>query len=336
MKFLSLHKKIGLDLGSDRIRICDDFGDILVDEPSCIAVDDKNQKVLAVGFEALEMRERVGSNIKVYHPIQSGIVLDSQILLALLKVFFSRVLSNYQLLRPTVAVSTPASIYKVDQEAIAQVLHELGAGEIITVASPLAASIGSGVPIAQSTGSCVLHMGKGLVEASIISLGSLLVTKQSQYAGSYVDERIQHQIGKIYSLKIGLESAEEIKKTFLSLKNNKDPISISGKTKIDDSPQELKIDNGEFLTSTHDLVDRYVNLIKSVLRETPPELSSDIIDRGILLTGGFSQLEGLREYLAQKLEIAILNVESPELVVVKGIATILDHLELFKESVGYQ
>lgn len=336
MKFLSLDTKIGIDLGSGQIRICNNSGEVVVNEASCIAIDNNNQKVLAVGFKALEMKERVGANIEVHHPIQSGVIIDSQVLSALLKVLFSRVLSNYQLLRPTVIVSIPASAHRVEQEAVIEVLHELGAGEVIIVVSPLAAGIGSGVPIAQAAGSCVLHMGRGLVEASIMSLGSLLITKQSEYAGQYMDEQIQHQVDKIYSLKIGLETAEEIKKSFLSLKSKKAPIFISGKANIDNSPQELEIEADKFSPLIHALANRYIKLLELVLQEAPPELSSDIIDRGVLLTGAFSQLEGLREYLAQELGIAMLDVEDPELVVIKGIASILEHLDLFKESVGYQ
>lgn len=334
--FSSFDKKIGLDLGSDRVRIWSDSQGLVVDEPTSIAVDQLTNRVLAVGQDAVEMTGRVRDSIKVYFPVVAGELVDPKLVSALLRVLLQRVFRAGYLLKPTLMVALPAHISQIDRDAVVELLYQLGAQEVLVIAQPLAAAIGAGIPIAQTSGSCVLYLGGGVIEAAVISLSSIVRSRHSKYAGHYCDQMIISTIRNQLALKIGAEQAREIKKVLGTLKPEEQESMISGQNLTDGAPGEMIISSAVIYPVINAMAERYLRLLKTLLEDVPAELVTDIIDRGILMTGGLAQLQGLSEYLVGELGVAVSVVDQPDQAVIKGVATVLQHLELFKESIGYQ
>lgn len=332
----SFDRKIGIDLGSDRIRIWSDEDGYVVDEPACIAIDQSNRRVLAVGQDALEMVGRVRKDIVISRPIQAGIMTDPDTVVALLKVLLRRVYKAGYFIKPVLMVSLPAATTSVDQIATTEMLYNLGANEVVVISQPLAAAIGAGIPIAETAGSCLIHLGDSLIESAVISLSSIVKSSQSKQAGFYCDQLIVNDLQSRLALKISLEQARQLKHKLGNLYPADQELMISGKNLTTGAPQEVMIMSQSLQPVFMSLAERYLLLMKELLEEIPAELVTDIIDRGILLTGGFSQVNGLDEYLVKELGVAVAVVDEPEIAVIKGIATVLEHLDLFKESIGYQ
>ncbi len=332
-----LNKKIGIDLGSSRIRIWVDGAGVVLDEPNCIAFDSKNKTVLAVGSEAVDMDGRVAAHITVMYPIINGEIFDIAALSTLVKIFLGKAVGTIALYNPIIMASTPIKASQADREITTQVLHSFGAGEVYTIAEPLAASIGSGVPIADASGSFVLQLGAGVVSGVIISLGSIIVSKSNEYAGEYLNNAIRVYVEKQFGLIISTSTAQKIKKEVISLDlNDQREQLIAGQDALDESPKELMVKSKDFADFTLSYLEKIENLVVDLLSKMPPELAVDVIDKGLLLTGGTAQILGIEAYFTQKLGIPVSVVDEADQVVIKGIGRALEHLDLFKQSLGYQ
>lgn len=331
-----LFRKIGIDLGSNKIRIWSDYDGVLIDEPTCLAVDERSQKVLAAGQDALDMSGRVASHIKIFHPVVHGKIEDPEITQALLKVLLQKIMRTRYFFKPIIMISMPASSDEIALQAITDVLYNVGAHEVYTIAQPLASAIGAGVPIADTSGSFVLHMGGGVVEGGIISLGSLIVSESSEFAGDYIDQQIAQQIKKELTLNISLETAQKIKHLIATLGDVEEIMLVSGQDISSSVPKEITVSSKLIQPVVKSAAERYTDLIRSLLEKIPPELTSDLIDKGMLLTGGLASLDGLDSFLVKKLGVPVSVVDDADKVVIQGIGTALEHLDLFKESLGYQ
>lgn len=325
---------IGVDLGTSRIRIWTDREGFVLDEPSCIAVDTRSQKVVAVGREASQMRGRVGSHIAVKFPIQNGKVYDFDVALAMMRLFWEKVIGR-NLVSPGVMVSIPTSSTDVSESITTKLFYSLGAKEVYTISQPLAAIIGAGVPIADASGGFILQMGAGVVEGAVISLGGVVGYESSYLAGEIADERIILSLRKNQQIVLGVQTAEKVKKTVGSLVDTNGEILVGGKEVTRSSPLEMKINSMMIAQPLTKLALVYGALLKKLLTKIPPELTVDIIDKGLLLSGGWSQLQGMEEFFIEKLGVPVSVVEEPDQVVIKGIGTVLRHLDEFKESLGY-
>jgi len=335
--FTHIIQAVGLDLGSSRIRIWTDRDGLVLDEPTCLAVDAVTRKVLAVGNEAHAMDGRVSKQILIYRPIQNGAVYDLQTAQALLKVFLRQVLKSSSFLRPVMMASISASSTEIDRAILTELLYSVGARQVYTMSQPLAAAIGSGVPIADASGSFILHMGSGRVEAAIISLASLIAYESTPIAGLKADQTVQVRMRESAALTISLETAEKIKNTIGSVtgKSNRE-ILVTGQDVVGFSPKEVLVTSAQLQSAFLPLATRYQTMVKKLFAQIPPELTADVIDKGMLLTGGFGRLGGFDSYLVNHLGIPVSVVEQPDLSVIKGIGTALEHLDLFKESLGYR
>ena len=331
---INIIRLVGVDLGTSRVRIWIDKGGFVLDEPSCIAIDSRSQKVIAVGSEAFEMRGRVGEHIKVWFPIKKGQVYDLDIALAMMKLFWEKAVGR-NLISPVVMVSIPASSTDVSEKITTKLFYSLGAKEVYTISQSLAAVIGAGVPIADASGGFILQMGAGVVEGAVISLGGVVGYESSTLAGEMADERIILSLRKNQQVIIGLQTAEKVKSQVGSVANLTAEITVGGKDMARSSPQEIKVNSLMIAQPLTKLAIVYENLLKKLLTQIPPELTVDIIDKGLLLSGGWAQLRGLEEFFIEKLGIPASVVEEPERVVIKGIGTVLRHLDEFKESLGY-
>ena len=332
-----LTQAIGLDLGSSRTRIWTTRDGLVLDEPTCLAVDDRTNKVVAVGQEAIEMQGRVSSSVSLYHAVQKGRLHDLDVARALLRVFLQRVMKSGSFFRPAMMVSLPAASTEIDQVAMTELLYSVGAREVYTISQPLAAAIGAGVPVADTSGSFILQVGSGLAEAGIISLASLVNSESYYQAGAAADLRIRNRVRDEAGLDISLEAAERLKQRIGSLITSVDKEQlVTGQDLIESSPKEVKISSAQIRPPLLKLATQYEMMVKKLFAQIPPELTTDVIDKGMLLSGGFSQLQGLDVFLVNHLGIPVTVVEEPDLAVIKGIGTALEHIDLFKESLGYR
>ena len=337
-----INKKIGLDLGSQTTRIWIDGKGVVFKEPTCMAIDiskgssESSKNILAVGAEALEMDGRVGDHIKIVYPVKNGEIYDDRAIKTYLRILLNKWVGSQLLLNPIIMVSVPASSTQADREMITEIIYDLGAAEVYTIAQPLAASIGAGVPIADSSGSFFIHMGEGVVEGVVISLGSIIALVSSELGGEYFSERIMFFLKENFSLKISKSVSEEIIKEVVTVnKRNSKERMIGGQDCNTENPKEIEITSGDLMPETVNLMKKTEELLRDLLSKMPPELTVDVIDKGLLISGGLANIANIEEYFVEKLGIPVTVVDSPENVVIEGIGTALEHLELFKKSLGY-
>jgi rod shape-determining protein MreB len=334
--FSKLFPKIGVDFGSSRIRVCTMDQEVAIDQPSCLAVNTKTKEVLAVGTEALNLQGRIQGLAEVFWPVRQGVVHDPSLALAFLKIVLQPVLRSSFLYTPIIMVSVPASSSQVDRENMTKLFYDLGAREVYTIAQPLAASIGAGVPIADSSGSFLLQMGGEIVEAGVTSLGSLVNHQSSEKGGKYLINQIILELQQTVGLEIGFSEAEKLLHTVASvIPETNRQILITGKETKQGNPMELKITAKMLHNVIQPQVEGYRTLLQRLLAKIQPELTIDVIDKGLLLSGGLSELHGLDRYLLQSLGMPVSVVDEPQFTCIRGIQTALNHLDEYTESLGY-
>lgn len=334
--FLQFTPLIGIDLGTSRTRIFQSGRGIVIDEPTVIATDPKSRKVLAVGKDAAEMEGRVQKQIKIHHPVQDGKIYDDSVVKALLQFWLQKVLGWKYLFSPVFMVSVPAASTQASRDAVTKMLYQLGAREVYTVAQPLAAAIGAGVPIADASGTLIFHLGAGVIEVGVISLGSLVLHKNSSQGGNYLDSEINKFLLNHYSLKVGRQTVSKLKQQVLLTEPSRQSALVVGQDLKTKSPQEVEISAEKLAVVAAKVLNQQSKLCQALLAETDPELTTDILDKGMLLSGGLAQLVGLNRYLIDQLKMPVAVVDNPDLVVIEGIATALEHLDEFKQSLAYQ
>lgn len=333
--FNKFFRKIGLDFGSSRVRVCSDVEGVLLDQPSCIAIDTSSNQVLAVGEEAVAMSGRVDPKISVSWPIRQGVLYDATTAGALLKVLLHPVLRSALLYGPVMMVSVPGSSTENQRDSMSKLLYDLGAREVYTIAQPLAASIGSGVPIADASGSFVLHLGEGVVEAAVISLGTMVECRSNWYGGAFLKLQIKIAVNRSRNLMISQSTSQKLLHKLATTKPDKGgELLVTGKDTANRSPTELKINAENIRIPVKEMVRQAEKSIQRLLSQIPPELTVDIIDKGLLLSGGLAQLNDLDSSLIQTLGMPVAVVDEPDLAVIHGIETALQHLDEFKESLG--
>lgn len=335
-KFFSrLDRLIAIDLGSSRVRVWSKSKEIVYDEPPSIAISKKTDQVLAIGFDAFDMSGRVGEDIEVQAIIDEGQIVNADLAKAYFKLLFKKVFGEFIIIRPVVMISVPTSIPKTKKELFSEIFYDLGVGEVYTISQTLAAAIGSGVPVAEASGCFILQMGRGVVEASVISMGRVLVTDYSLKAGDYLSKKIAWEVKKDTLLELPQKEIKRIKQFIqIGAKNNK-KITVSGHDLKKRVPREIELSNDFLVEIVKIVVDEYVRLLNKVMAKIPAELTTDVIDKGLLLSGTFANLDGFEEYLVGKLKIPVSTVDETNLTVIKGMSLVLDNLQLYKESLGY-
>ncbi len=333
----SLVRRIGLDLGTQTTRIWTDKDGVVLHEPSCVALDTQNRKVIAVGSEALAMRGRVAEHIQIVFPIKNGVIYDPETAKIMVRLFLHSVLKTPYFFRPLMMASVPSGATAAQRQALRQVLKAVGASEVYTMSQPLAAAIGSGVPIADASGTFLMQLGYGVTESAIISLGSVVAKKMCFSAGESLITQLQSYIEDQVGLVVSFAMASKLLHQVASLAPTPQrQILVAGQDIATNSPREMTI-SAEILQSPVDVVvEEYVAMLKQLLSAIPPELTVDVIDKGMLLAGGLAQLHGLETTLVQRLGVAVTVVDEPELAVIKGLGVALENVELLKESLGYQ
>lgn len=336
MKFFrTFFRRFAFDLGSDATRIWVEDQGVVLEEPTCLVLSQSGE-VLATGTEAVEIAGRQNREVQVVWPIQAGGVVDEAALLALLKVWLRPYFKPSFLLQPTVLVAVPAESTVANRALIRSIFEKLGAVEVITIAQPLAAAIGIGVHTADATGSFYFHLGHGLVEAGVVSLGSIMVSHQSHLAGQLLAEQMRLQLQNEYDLLVDDAIVAKLKqKVFSFIPDSERKIMVTGKSAETQRPVETEVTAAHFSPVATLFLSEYVELLYQVLQDSVPALLVDSLDKGLLLSGGLAQLHGLDRALANEFKMPVSVVEDPALAVIQGQGQVMNHLAEFRQSLSY-
>lgn len=332
-----LIKKIGIDLGTANVLVYVAGQGILLNEPTVVAVRVEDNKVVAVGTEAKEMLGRTPGNIVATRPLKDGVIADYHITQSMLSYFVDRVCGRIRFLKPEVMVCIPSGITQVEKRAVYDATLEAGAREVYLIEEPLAAAIGAKIPIAQPTGHMILDSGGGTTDIAVISLGGVVVHKSVRMAGNKLEEAIANYIRKKFNLLVGERSAEEIKITIANaIPDPENPLTmdIKGRDSVTGLPRTIQITDEVILQAILPILRQISSAVKEVFEITPPELASDIIDKGIVLSGGTSMLKNLGKYISNETGVPSYVAEDPLYCVIRGTGVALENLDLYKRSIS--
>jgi rod shape-determining protein MreB and related proteins len=324
---------LAIDLGTANTLVYLKGKGIVINEPSVVAIDKKSSKVLAVGAEAKKMLGRTPGNIVAIRPMKDGVIADFEIAEKMLSHFITKTHNRSTFVRPRIVIGVPSRITQVEKRAVRDSAQLAGAREVYLIEQPVAAAIGAGLPIAEPSGNMVVDIGGGTTDVAVISLAGIVYSESVKVAGDKMDEAIMNYIKRKYNLLIGEPMAEQIKFEIGSafpLEERK-TITIKGRDLISGIPKTLVMDDGEIRDALSEPISAIVNAIKVALENTPPELAGDIIDRGIVLTGGGSLLRGMDVRLREETNLPVITVENPLTTVVLGTGKVLDEIDLLKK-----
>ncbi|AEI38726.1 rod shape-determining protein [Paenibacillus mucilaginosus] len=324
-----LSKDIGIDLGTANVLIHVKGRGVVLDEPSVVAIESDGKRVLAVGEEAFRMVGRTPGNIVAIRPLKDGVIADFEITELMLKYFINKVGGRNWYSHPRILICAPTNITSVEQKAIREAAERSGAREVFLEEEPKAAAIGAGMDIYQPSGNMVVDIGGGTTDVAVLSMGDIVTSSSIKIAGDKFDSSIMKYIKSKYKLLIGERTSEDIKKRIGTVhpEGKKETMDIRGRDMVSGLPLTMTINSQEIQEALDEPVSNIVAAAKSVLERTPPELSADIIDRGVILTGGGAMLHGIDQLLADELKVPVLIAEDPMHCVVKGTGIMLDNLD---------
>ncbi|MCF8044988.1 MAG: rod shape-determining protein [Desulfarculaceae bacterium] len=331
---------LALDLGTANTLVYVKGKGIVLSEPSVVAVrtDNKSKnRVLAVGLEAKKMLGRTPGNIVAIRPMRDGVIADFEVTEAMLKHFIKKVHNNRSaLVRPRIVIAVPSGITQVEKRAVRESAESAGAREVFLIEEPMAAAIGAELPITEPTCNMVVDIGGGTTEVAVISLAGIVYTRSIRVAGDKMDASISQHIKRKYNLLIGERTAELIKTQVGNAypdPENVETIEVKGRDLVSGIPKILAIDSEEVRVAISEQIDAIVETVKIALEQTPPELAADIVDSGIVLTGGGALLKNLDKLLQEKSGLPIVVTDDPLSTVAAGCGKVLDHVEILKEVV---
>lgn len=327
-------KKVGIDLGTANSLVYVEGQGIVLNEPTVVAISLIDKKILAVGREAKEMLGRTPENIIASKPMRSGVIANYQVTEAMLRFFLQKACGRSFLFKPEVMISVPAGCTQVERRAVEGAALNAGSRRVYLLHEPLAAAVGAGIPISEPSGNMVVDMGGGASEAAVISLGSVVASKSLRVAGSKIDDSIASFVRKKYGVVIGENTAEKVKiKIGSAIKVSKEKnkrVSLKGRDSISGMPRKIELAVNEVFEAVSPTLDQISAMIKTVLSEIQPELTSDVIDRGIVMTGGTALLSGLDEFFTKETGVSCYVADEPMEAVIRGIGKVLENLEEFK------
>ncbi len=329
-------KRLGIDLGTANSLVYLAGEGVVLNEPTVVAVSIDDNRVVAVGNEAREMLGRTPGNIMASRPLKDGVIADYVVTEAMLRYFIDKVCGRSRVFRPDVMVCIPAGCTQVERRAVMDATLSSGARNVYLIDEPLAAAIGAKIPIALPSGNMIVDIGGGSTEAAVISLGGVVVHNSVRVAGTKIDEAITTYIKKKYNLYIGERMAEQVKIEIGSAipiaKELK--MEVRGRDSLSGLPRMIEIGSTEIATALTAPLNSIMSAVKGVLEETPPELASDIIDKGIVMSGGTSQLRNLDKLMTQVTGVVCHVAEEPLLCVVRGTGVAIENLDLYKRSIA--
>jgi len=328
-------RKIAIDLGTNNIRVYVPRKGIIIGEPSVVALQAIDNKIMAIGEEAKKMIGRTPESIIAASPLRDGVIANFRIAEAMLRYFINRVAGTIRLFKPDIMVSIPAGVTSTERRAVIDACNQAGAKQTFLIKQPVAAALGAGIPIATPSGSMIIDIGGGTSEVAVISLGDVVAATSVRVGGNKFDAAIASYIRKKHNLIIGDQTAEEIKIRIGSAQTLKKELKmeVSGSNTITGLPESIIVSYEETVSAVKAPLLEIINAVKDVLQKTPPELASDVMDKGIILTGGGSQLRSLDTLLTKVTGVPCEIANNPTECVVKGSGIAIENLESFKRSV---
>jgi len=332
---MAITRRIAIDLGTTNTLMYVPKRGIVLSEPSVVAVSTDENKVLAIGSEAKHMIGRTPESIVAHRPLRDGVIADYRVTEAMLRYLIQKVGASVRFFRPEVLVAVPAGITSTERRAVVDATMAAGARGAYLIKEPIAAAIGAGLPISESSGHMIVDIGGGTTEAAVVSLGGIVVAHSARVGGNRFDEAIADHVRKRYGLVIGDHTAERIKTTIGSaiLTESIEQMSVRGRDLASGLPREAVITSNEITQALKDPLEEMLMAIKYVLQETPPELAADVIDKGIVISGGSAQLKNLDQYITRAITVACYVADDPLVCVVKGAGAALENLDVYKRSV---
>lgn len=330
-----LRKKIGIDLGTTNVLVHVPKRGIIINEPSVVAISVSDRKILAVGHEAKEMLGRTPETIVARRPLKDGVIADYKTTETMLRYFINKALGGVKLFRPEVMVAVPAGITSTEKRAVIDATIAAGAKAAYVIKEPIVAAIGANIPIGSASGHMIIDIGGGTAEMAVISLGGIVSSASVRIGGNKLDMAIAEHVRRKYGLAIGERTAEQIKIEIGSAMylEEKLKMEVRGRDMITGLPRTIIVTSDDVTEAITNELERIISAIKEVLYNTPPELSADVIDKGIVLSGGTALLRNLDQLISQATGIACYVANEPLFCVAKGTGIALENLESYKKSI---
>jgi len=327
--------KLGIDLGTANTLVFVPGRGVVLNEPSVVAVSEIDKRVLAVGIEAKEMIGRTPDGIIAYRPMRDGVISDYRVAQAMLRYFIGKAMGRFQLFKPEVMVSVPAGITSTERRAVVEAAIRAGARSAYVVKEPVLAAIGAGIPIHESHGHMIVDIGGGTADVAVISLGGIVASTSVKCAGDRLDHAVADYIKKTYNLAIGDKTAERVKIAIGSaVPMDEELIAVvRGRDYVTGLPRSVEVKSNDLVRAMGKELREIIKAIRDVLSETPPELASDIIDRGIIMTGGTSMLRNFPELVQRRTGVKAELADNALLCVARGTGIALEHLDVYKKAI---
>jgi len=327
--------RLGIDLGTTTTLVYVPGKGIVLNEPSVVAVSPGDNTVLAIGTEAKKMIGRTPDNIIAYRPMKDGVIADYRVTEAMLRYYIRKALGKWNIFKPEVMVSVPAGVTSTERRAVVEAAIKAGAKSAYIVKEPILAAIGAGVPIHESHGHMIMDVGGGTIDVAVISLGGIVASTSVKCAGNKIDLAITDYIKKTYNLAIGDRTAENIKITIGSALPLEEELTmkVKGRDLLSGLPRTVELKTNEIVKAINPELREMIKAIRAVLQETPPELAADIIDRGIIMTGGSSQLRNFAELVFRRTGVKAVLADQAPYAVARGTGVALKHLGVYKKSI---
>jgi rod shape-determining protein MreB len=328
-------RKIAIDLGTNNFRIYVPKRGMVINEPSVVALQASNNKVMAIGVEAKKMIGRTPESIIAASPLRDGVIANFRIAEAMLRYFINKVSGSIRLFKPDIMVSIPAGVTSTERRAVIDACNAAGAKQTFLIKQPLAAALGAGIPIAIPSGNMIIDIGGGTSEVAVISLGDVVASTSVRVGGNKFDAAIANYVRKKHNLIIGDQTAEEIKIKIGSAQPLKKELKmeVSGSNTISGLPESVVVSSEEVVAAIKAPLLEIINAVKDVLQKTPPELASDVMEKGIILTGGGAELRHLDALFTKVTGVPCEVANNPSECVVKGSGIAIENLEAFKRSI---
>lgn len=332
--FSAFSTDFGIDLGTANTLIYQEGKGVILDEPSVVAIDKSTNEIIAVGHKAKEMLGRTPGKIVAARPMRDGVIADFEIVEKMIRFFLKKVSDRRSFIKPRVVIGVPSGVTEVEKRAVHESCEQAGVREIYIVEEPLVAAIGANMPIEEPTGNMIVDIGGGTTEIAVISLGNLVVEESLRVGGNAIDTAISQYMKKYHNLYIGDRTAETVKIDFLDLWNadGDETYLLRGRDSISGLPRTQAISKIECKNSVEETVGQIMTQIKLVLDKTPPELISDIIDRGIVLTGGGALIRGIKNYVSHETGVPVVVADNPLHSVVIGTGKYLSVMKRMKKN----
>lgn len=330
-----IRKRLAIDLGTANTLLWVAGEGIIANEPTVVAISADDNKVVAVGEDAKKMLGRTPETLIASRPMREGVIADYRVTEAMLKYFIGKAVGRVQLFKPDVMICVPAGCTQVERRAALDATLSAGAAHAYLIDEPLAAAIGAGIPVSAPAGHMILDIGGGAAEAAVISLGGVVVHKSVRVAGNKIDEAIQDYLKKKHNLVVGDQSAEDIKIKIGSATKlaKEEKLEISGRDLVFGLPRSIDVTSSDITEAVRQPLLQIIGAVKGVLEDTPPELAADIIDKGIVMSGGTSLLRNFDKLLTDETGVPVHVAEDALLCVVRGTGVVMENIELWKRSI---